>query len=550
MSFGSVGPRSGFKVGVVGGGSTQEDQSNEHDSSHKIYNPLEQNPQTVPLSDLVYSMTGHTPSGFSQQSFQGGMDPGTLIYYIAQEGFPGGLIIGQGSPKHENSEGGSSNEHIKALKGQERNINTPPDIEEAEEKGVKIRKIKESGKQHKLELLDGFPIHGALFDISGFRIPEVKDVPTALQHNTEMLRSSMLGQLNGQLSSLGGMLKGLMTGKMGGGGSGAGNSGFGGLGAGAGVGTIPLNQLSNIQGGLSFDSLTRVSPGTVLFANVVNPILGNVDANTLNANIELANAYIELNTVNPNANLDNVIYNVSQNAPQMVDSIKNLSILLPGLEVASSAAFVLGNAVHAPTYLQNAHDLLSQVTCMDDLMNVLKRLQFEEALFGQDKLDRLEIIRTTPWVDTANTRIGTVKQILYPNGMVSIQYSNTAIRVMNSFANATSNVIIGSSGYGSTPYTPSGSGGGGGGGGAGAVGQIAQQAQSIMGNMFGKSSGIMNDMMKRLHPGGEKSSKQLTEKLSNQDQITKKLMDIAKATLGGDPLSEQHYNKSGGGGVA
>lgn len=545
MSFGSVGPRSGFKVGVVGGGSTQKDQSKEHDSAHKIYNPNEQNPQTVPLSDLVFSMLGHTPSGFSQQSFQGGMDPGTLIFYVAQEGFPGGLIIGQGSPTHEG--GSSDNQHIQTLKGQERNINTPPNIQESTDAdGVKIRKIKESGKQHKLEFLDGFPIHGALFDISGFKIPETKDVPTAKQHNTEMMRSSMLGQLNGQLSSLGGMVQGLMSGKMGGGGGGAGSSGFGGMGAAATTGTIPLNQLVNIKGGLSYNTLSNVAPGTVIFANVVNPIFGNVDANTLKANVELANAYIELNTVNPKANLDNVINNLSETSPHMVPAIKNLSILLPALEVESSAAFVLGNAVHAPTYLQNAHDLLSQVTSMDDLMNVLKRLQYDETLFGLDNLDTLEIIRTTPWVDNANSRIGTVKQILFPNGTLSVQYSNTAMRVMNDFANTTSNTVTGSSGYGSSPYTPSGSGGGGGGSGGGA-GQIAQQAQSIIGSMFGKSSGVMNDMMKRLHPGGEKASKQLTEKLGNQDQVTKKLMEIAKATLGGNPLSDQHYNSGGGG---
>ena len=71
---------------------------------------------------------------------------------------------------------------------------------------------------------------------------------------------------------------------------------------------------------------------------------------------------------------------------------------------------------------------------------------------------------------------------------------------------------------GSLPGGGGGSGGGGKGGG--------------MGNLFGKSSGIMQDMWKRLSQGGEKEAKQMHQKL-NQSKFPQTAAEVAKKTKNG-----------------
>ena len=62
-----------------------------------------------------------------------------------------------------------------------------------------------------------------------------------------------------------------------------------------------------------------------------------------------------------------------------------------------------------------------------------------------------------------------------------------------------------------------------------------------MGQMFGKAQSTMQELMKRLPKVGEKESTQMTQKL-NHDQVSQKLMEIAKKTInGGDPLDKSLF---------
>ena len=125
-----------------------------------------------------------------------------------------------------------------------RSVNIPPQIEETTERGAKIRKIKEKGTLHSLSLLEGLPVHGALFDMSGFRMPQVKKVPTAKQYSQNMMSQGMLQQLTGQIMTLGQMFQGLM-GNKGGGGGGGGLGGGTGAGGGTGGGTGGTGNTTN-----------------------------------------------------------------------------------------------------------------------------------------------------------------------------------------------------------------------------------------------------------------------------------------------------------------
>ena len=73
--------------------------------------------------------------------------------------------------------------------------------------------------------------------------------------------------------------------------------------------------------------------------------------------------------------------------------------------------------------------------------------------------------------------------------------------------------------------------GGGGGGGGGSQFNVG----GLMG-MFSRSAQTMQDMMKRLHPEGEKAARELVQK-TNQGQSSQQLFEINKKTLNdGDPF--------------
>ena len=133
----------------------------------------------VNKDDMMLSPMMNSLTAFMQQAFPGALDPGTPIIVLKQLGELGGIILGQSNTvrKGGSNENGSGNlgsaETLSQLSQTTRDINIAPDIQEVEENGVKIRKIVEKGQQHSLDLLDGLPIHGALFDMAGFRLPEI-----------------------------------------------------------------------------------------------------------------------------------------------------------------------------------------------------------------------------------------------------------------------------------------------------------------------------------------------------------------------------------------
>ena len=468
------GPQSGIQPAIIVGGH-HNDPASDHSSGMRVKSPLEHG-SDVNISDLNFAQMMHTPSGFSQNSFQGVLDPGSLVYILKNVGTPGGIILGQGNPVLEQGGGQAGSGSLMGGDFQEQRkqdigVSVPPDIQEGEDRGAKIRKIKEKGQMHSLHLLDGFPGHGALFDMTGFRIPEMKNIPTAKQKGQQMMTNDMMDQLQGTIGSLGGMLQGLMSG--GGMGGFGGKGGGGGGGAGAGAGNF----------GVSFAPNGVAEPGTV--------------------DVSMAGATNNL-------------------SPQMKTAVNNLRTLVQGYDTSNGVAFATGGQVHEETYLTNAQELINQVTCLDDLMNCIKQLNLDDDLKGTDKLNVLEQEIETAW--------GTALQQVTYDGEVVLEYSQDAINAMATFANtlSSSNTTAGAgvAGFSPAPSTSAGGGSGSGGGGS----------KSGMGGMFGKASSSIMEMMQRLPKGGQQEMKQMTEKLSGgMDQ--QKLMQIVKSTIdGGNPL--------------
>jgi len=450
-----------IKVGVVNRGfkgDTPVDQSLNHGVRDINAGPDVKDP------DCGFWPLSINPSQGSACEFGGGMDPAQLVYYIKNAGQTGGIILGLANAIKNGGSGGAGGgqsllgDAVQELMNTTIGINIPPQIQETTERGAKVRTIKEKGQQHSTSLLDGLPLHGALFNMSGFRLPAVKKVPTARQTNDQMMTMDVFNQLSGQIMSLAQMFQGLMQNGSGGGTGGASAAQAGGLGNGQ-------SYWQDIH-----DKLT----------------------------------------------------------PNMSAALNSLSTLIQGHETDNGVGYVTGNVVHYGIYLENATALLSQAQSIDDLMNVLSQLQWDTSIMGHDALDNVVVQIENAW--------GTALQEVDYNGTITVSYANANAQM--NFANSMSNTTYASAAS-SSPAPPPYFGGGNQGGGSGAnVGQIAGQVQSLMGQLFGKSSGTLQDMWKRLAPSGEQTAKQMHEKLTQQQEAQKqKQVNDATTKNQGDPFS-------------
>jgi hypothetical protein len=512
----------------------------------------------VNIEDASLSSLLNSPTAFMQQAFSGGLDPGTPVVMLKQAGELGGMIIGQsntvrngGQPTSGKAVGGA--QKVEQLVNTKRNINVAPDVKEMDVGGVKIRKIIEKGQQHGLDLLDGLPIHGALFDMAGFRLPEVSKVPTAKQTNDGMMSLDQLKQMMGQIMSLGQMIQGLAGNKGGGGGAGGYGAGLAQTGAGS-VSTTPYTPPGANTG----------AGGADYGGGLGNNIIAAVDAQ-------------------PGTHLYDIMDGLS---PPMKAAVNSLSILLQGYDAQDGVAYLTTNVVHEETYLQNARELLGQVQTLDDLMYVLSRLQWDKTLFGQENIANVVTEIQTAW--------GTALQEIDVNGNIVLTYgsedANLEMEFANNMTSNTSSPALGFMsgdvdvsysinatgahlGFGDINLNSGMSGDMGGGGGdqkkgssskgAGGVAEAIGQAQNMLSqiqglaqsmsqNMFGESAGTMKDMWKRMTKEQENDAKKMHEKL-NQDGDANDLTEIVKKTVKGgkNPVKtvKKKATTAGGGGT-
>jgi hypothetical protein len=536
------GPDSKFQVCVV-----TDQKSEDHSGNQSCYSPTDHG-EGVELDHLALSSMLNSPVAFMQQIFPGGLDPGTGVVMLKQAGELGGIILGQSnSTRKGNGQSGGgkalgSAQKVEQLTGTERDINIAPDIKEVEENGVKIRKVIEKGKQHKLDLLDGLPVHGALFDIAGFRLPEIKNVPTAKQTNSQMMSVQNLQQMAGQIMSLGQMIQGL-----------AGNTGAGGGGGGFGSNYSPPSSTGSTGSG---GSVQYAPPGTEEGAGGAG-YSGGLGNNIISA---------------VDAPSNTPLYEIMEGlTPNMKAAVNSLSVLLQGYETEGGVAFMTGDVVHEDTYLGNAQQLLSKANTLSDLMYVMNRLQWDESIRGTEKLSNV--------VNEIETAWGVALQEIDYNGNMIITYgsedANNEIQFTNDMTSNTGSPGLGffdgnntedvyysvnstgaSLGFGSGATSGSMSQPSGGSkGGTTNAGQVIGQVQGLLGqiqglaqgmnqNMFGESAGTMKDMWKRMTREQENDAKGMHKKL-NQDGDTQKMSQIAeKLVKGGNPFTVGLFDES------
>jgi hypothetical protein len=388
-----------------GKGEKKGDHPSDKSSNQKVILPMTHNPEGVKQEHLAFSPMMHSPTSLSHLSFNGVLDPGALVYFLKFPGQSGGVILGQANDLVNYDKGGSTggqdllgHQYFQELFDRETGVLIPPEIKEKKKDGVKVKVIKEKGKKHKHSLLKGLHSHNAIQSTTGYKLDQVKEVPTAKQHFDELPKEDMMGQMPGDISSLGGMFQGLMGG-MGGGGGGA-SGANGNVGQGAGTGSNPGQTTSGGQ-----------TP------------------------------------------MDRIRQSIK---PELYDAMVSLSTLTQGSSEAEATAFVTAGRVHTPTYLANAEKLLSQVTTLEDLFTVLNRLQYDESLFGQENLANTILTIETAW-GNANVHISITGEIslLYAN-------SNTENTFTENMTSPDSSPAAGSGGGGNPGGAGGGGGGQGG----------------------------------------------------------------------------------------
>lgn len=523
-------------------GVSTDQKAEDHSSNHGFYS--HDYGENVDVNDLSLSSLLSSPTGLMQQMFPGGMDAGTPVLMIKEAGELGGLIIGQTNSTRKGGQGETTGKSlggqstVERLTGAERNINIAPDVREVEEDGVKIRKIIEKGKQHKLDLLDGLPIHAALFDIAGFRLPEVKKVPTAKQTNDQMMSMQNMQQMMGQIMSLGQMIQGL-----------AGNKGGGGGGGGFGAGGASMMPQS-----------TGVFPQ-------YQPPGANTGAGGAGYSGGLGDNIIPAYE----APSDTPMYEIMDGlTPSMKAAVNSLSVLLQGYEAQDGVAFMTGNVVHEDTYLQNAQDLLGQVQSLDDLMYVLGRLQWDKSLRGTEKLSNVKNEIQTAWgvalqeidyegniiitygAEDANNELNFANSMTSNTGSPSLGFfdGNNTDDVFYSVNSTGASLGFDTTGAGGASGIPSGGTKGGSaspsemiGQVQGLLGKVQGLAQGMNQNMFGEAAGTIKDMWKRMTKEQENDAKKMHEKLNQPSDVKKMAQIQEKLVKGGPPFNIQYFDK-------
>lgn len=471
-----------LQIGIIAGGDVNDPPS-DHSSNQRVYCPLEHSPDGVKVEHLAFSPMQHSPTGHSQQTFPSALDPGTLVYVMKTTGQNHVSIIGQANDLYNskstpgNLDLMQSNPIVQQMINRTIDVLIPPDIQEGKERGAKIRKIKEKGKEHSHSLLKGLPTHGALFNMAGYKLPQIKEVPTALQEFQQLLTEDQLGQIMNMASqamSLGSMFGGLNN-------TGSGMGGGGGAGAGLGS--------------------SQPTGDYAAYANT-QAVAANTATLDLQASVSFMNE-----TVNPGSRLENIL-SALDGKPELQDAIKSLSVLtqsnLSGPQ--NCGTFASGEPLHLDTYLTNAEQLLSSVTCVADIMSAMTQLQSDLTLFGQDQLPSITM--------TSNTAMGNVAHTVSLTGNVQVQHSSSTqknLQSMQSMMNSAS-------------QSPGGGGGG--------------------GNMFADQGKNLFDMLKRISPEAQKNGLDIIKNI-NQGDIAKKATSIMEKVLtkGGNPLDFKLWEK-------
>jgi hypothetical protein len=190
--------------GIVVGGD-MEDPAGDQSGNVRVYFPGIHG-KNVDIKHLAFSTRLMGPDRHSQQSFSGGLDPGSMVVCMKDTGSNSCQIVGLANDvnKRDSMVPGATDllENISHIFSRPTGVMIPPKIKAGTKNGIKNYGVVEQ-KEHNHDLTRGLPTHAALFPMAGAIIPQVKGIATAIESTLNIPGADVLSLLPGVAISIG-----------------------------------------------------------------------------------------------------------------------------------------------------------------------------------------------------------------------------------------------------------------------------------------------------------------------------------------------------------
>lgn len=347
----------GKLVGIVVGGDVN-DPAPDQSCNMRIFIPGLHG-KDVQVEHLAFSTMNKMPTNAGQQSFEGALDPGSVVFVQKDTGSNQCHIIGTGNEIFDPDARIPGNYDLLSFPQVQKALQTtidvriPPTVSEDYDEKVRIRKKQEKGELHKHQLMAGVPANGALYPMSGSVVPNLSNIATATQSFAMILTPALASLLPGVNVSLANLLGTL-------------------------VGGSPIGALAGQVAGVAAGALDSIKKD--LGAEITSAV--GAAATTFISSGMARELSREL---------------MSNLSPQMRMSLRNMSRLTSSIETGVGGGFMSGGKVDPSTYLQNAAGLLGKCRGIGDMVSCMQQLQYDKGLFGQNNLPNISISVPTPY---------------------------------------------------------------------------------------------------------------------------------------------------------
>jgi hypothetical protein len=213
--------------------------------------------------------------------------------------------------------------------------------------------------------------------------------------------------------------------------------------------------------GLIQKQITGISTATQSFSNIIT---GSMMAALPGTNFSLGSLLTSLTS----SALDEILSSMPVEIAQGTQSMFNL---MQSMEVNESGGFNTMGKVDPTTFLTNATNLLKGNQSLGEVVENVKRLQYDASLFGLDKLGSASF--------DIPTAFGVIKMSLSPTGQMINETPEPVQKAIDAF----SSLMTSGAGF------PSGS----------------------LTNMFGSSASVMSSLFDRLPPDKQTNAKNMME---------------------------------------
>ena len=176
---------------------------------------------------------------------------------------------------------------------------------------------------------------------------------------------------------------------------------------------------------------------------------------------------------------------LSSLSPELAQGVQNMFSLMQSMEVNESGSFSTMGKVDPTTYLNNAVSLLTGNQSLGEVVENMKRLQFDTSLFGLDKLANASF--------SVPTAFGAITLGVSALGAITNETPDVVQKAIQAF----------------TGLMTSGAG----------------FPNATLSNMFGDSAGVMSELFNRLPPDKQTNAKNMMEGVIASGTDPRKLLN-------------------------